>query len=99
MDLRGVALNSVGWTWRDEPFLFVTCGFTSREGKSRPFTDGLDVGERVGDPESCRESSEESDRAETAGASVRQFWSVPDADCEDRARGRPRTKPHLCEAK
>ena len=68
MDLRGVALNSVGWTWRDEPFLFVTCGFTSREGKSRPFTDGLDVGERVGDPESCRESSEESDRAETAGA-------------------------------
>ena len=27
------------------------------------------------------------------------FGSVPDADCEDRARGRPRTKPHLCEAK
>jgi hypothetical protein len=27
------------------------------------------------------------------------FGSVPDADCEDRARGKPRTKPHLCEAK
>ena len=32
-------------------------------------------------------------------AHVRTVWSVPDADCEDRARGRPRTKPHLCEAK
>ena len=69
-ELRGVDVEE------GRTFFFLFRAESSCEGKSRPFTDGLDVGELVGDPEFCRESSEEATEPRRL-AHVRQFWVGP----------------------
>ena len=69
-ELRGVDVEE------GRTFFFLFRAESSCEGNSRPFTDGLDVGELVGDPEFCRESSEEATEPRRL-ALVRQFWVGP----------------------